>query len=63
MIEVDGFEAHTRYDVFQDDRVRGNELELEGWMILHFTRQMIMHRRGYVARTTREALDRRRTGR
>lgn len=62
-IEVDGYEAHTRHDVFEDDRVRGNELELEGWMILHFTRQMIMHRQGYVARTTREALARRRTGR
>jgi hypothetical protein len=62
-IEVDGYEVHTRYDIFQDDRVRGNELELQGWMILHFTRQMILHRRGYVARTTREALRRRRTGR
>jgi len=29
-IEVDGYDSHSRYDVFQDDRVRGNELELAG---------------------------------
>jgi very-short-patch-repair endonuclease len=61
-IEVDGYESHTRYDRFQDDRVRGNELELEGWLVLHFTRQMILRRQAYVARTTRQALARRRSG-
>jgi hypothetical protein len=61
-IEVDGFESHTRHDVFEDDRVRGNELELRGWLVLHFTRQMVVHRPAYVARTTREAIARRRSG-
>jgi very-short-patch-repair endonuclease len=55
-IEVDGYEPHIQYAVFEDDRLRGNELELLGWMILHFTRNMIMRRPGYVARVTREAL-------
>jgi very-short-patch-repair endonuclease len=55
-IEVDGFEVHTRYDVFQRDRVRGNELELAGWMVLHFSRDQVLHRPTYVARTIRDAL-------
>jgi very-short-patch-repair endonuclease len=55
-IEVDGFEVHTRYDVFQRDRVRGNELELAGWMVLHFSREQVVHRPTYVARTIRDAL-------
>lgn len=55
-IEVDGYEVHIREATFEDDRLRGNDLELLGWTILHFTRNMILHRRGYVARTTTEAL-------
>ena len=61
-IEVDGYEVHIEERTFEDDRFRGNELELLGWTILHFTRRMIMHRPGYVARTTTEALRLARTG-
>ena len=47
-IEVDGYESHTRWGVFQDDRVRGNELELAGWMVLHFTWHQLTRRPDYV---------------
>lgn len=56
-IEIDGYEAHTRFDVFDDDRVRGNELELRGWLVLRFTRMQIEQREGYVVRTIRRAIE------
>jgi len=56
-IEVDGYESHTRYDIFQDDRVRGNELELAGWMVLHFTWHHLRHRPAYVVGVLRDALE------
>lgn len=55
-IEVDGFEAHTTHQAFEDDRVRGNELELHGWLVLHFTRRQILDQPTYVASTVRRAL-------
>ncbi|MGZ4683916.1 MAG: type IV toxin-antitoxin system AbiEi family antitoxin domain-containing protein [Acidimicrobiales bacterium] len=55
-IEVDGYESHMRYDVFQDDRVRGNELELAGWVVLHFTWHQVRHRPAYVVGVLRRAL-------
>jgi very-short-patch-repair endonuclease len=56
-IEVDGYESHTRYDVFEDDRVRGNELELAGWMVLHFTWYQVRRRRGHVVSVLRRAFN------
>ena len=50
-IEVDGYESHARYDVFEDDRVRGNELTLAGWTVIHFTWDQLRHRPDYVLRT------------
>ena len=47
-IEVDGYESHTRWSVFQDDRVRGNELELAGWTVLRFTWHQLTRRPDYV---------------
>ena len=55
-IEVDGYESHTRWDVFQDDRVRGNELELAGWMVLHFTWHQLTRRPDYVIRVLTQAI-------
>ena len=52
-IEVDGYESHSRCDVFQDDRVRGNELELAGWMVLRFTWHQLTRRPDYVIRVLR----------
>lgn len=36
-IEVDGFEFHAPRQVFDDDRMRGNEVALAGFTPLHFT--------------------------
>jgi len=55
-IEVDGYESHSRYDVFEDDRARANELVLQGWVVLRFTRRQLLHRPGWVAATIRAAL-------
>jgi hypothetical protein len=55
-IEVDGYEAHTRFEVFEDDRIRANELELLGWTMLQFTWHQLVHRPDLVARTISTAL-------
>ena len=55
-IEVDGYEFHSRFDVFEDDRIRGNELELLGWTVLRFTWHQVVHQPGRVAATIRAAL-------
>ena len=55
-VEVDGYEFHTAYEVFQDDRVRGNELELAGWTVLHFTWEQLRQRPDYVVGILRRAL-------
>jgi very-short-patch-repair endonuclease len=57
-IEVDGYESHSRYDVFQDDRVRANELELEGWTVLRFTWEQLTKRPTYVLDVLRRAISR-----
>jgi hypothetical protein len=57
-IEVDGYEFHSRHDVFQDDRVRGNALELAGWLVLRFTWHQLVHRPDVVADTIVQALRR-----
>lgn len=36
-LEMDGYETHGTREAFEDDRVRGNELVLLGWPVLHFT--------------------------
>jgi len=55
-IEVDGYESHSRYAVFEDDRVRGNELELAGWTVLRFTWHQLTQRPDYVVAVLRSAL-------
>ncbi len=55
-IEVDGYQSHSRFDVFQDDRVRANELELAGWTVLRFTWHQLRDRPDYVVGVLRRAL-------
>jgi very-short-patch-repair endonuclease len=55
-IEIDGYEAHSGRVAFEDDRVRGNELEVLGWLVLHFTWQQVVKRPEYVAGVLRRAL-------
>jgi hypothetical protein len=56
-IEVDGYEAHSRFDVFEDDRLRANELQLLGWQVLRFTWHQLVHRPDLVASVIRQALE------
>ena len=55
-IEVDGYEFHSRYERFEDDRVRANALELAGWLVLRFTWHELVHRPDRVAATIRRAV-------
>jgi hypothetical protein len=55
-IEVDGFEFHSSPSQFEADRVRGNELTMAGWHILHFTWDQVVHRPLYVVATIRRTL-------
>jgi very-short-patch-repair endonuclease len=55
-IEVDGFEHHATLQGFIGDRIRGNELALHGWTVLHFTWQQVIHQPGYVAEIIERAL-------
>ena len=55
-IEVDGFEHHATRAGFVGDRVRGNELALLGWTVLHFTWEQVIHQPRYVANVIRRAL-------
>jgi hypothetical protein len=58
-IEVDGYDVHSRRAVFEDDRARGNELEVEGWLLLRFTWRQITRTPADVARLVRAAHERR----
>jgi very-short-patch-repair endonuclease len=55
-IEVDGYQSHTTWAAFQDDRVRRNELELAGWKVLQFTWHQLTRRPDYVIRVLTRAL-------
>jgi very-short-patch-repair endonuclease len=39
-IEVDSWEYHAQRSAFDDDRVRGNLIVLEGWVLLRYTSSM-----------------------
>ena len=60
--EVDGWEHHSKPDVFETDRLRQNALVLDGWLVLRFTWTMLTTDPDYVLRATREALVLRRRG-
>jgi very-short-patch-repair endonuclease len=42
-IEIDG-RVHDRYDAFEYDRARQNDLVLQGWRVLRFTWSMLVDR-------------------
>lgn len=54
--EVDGWEYHSKPEVFETDRLRQNALVLNGWLVLRFTWRMLTADPDYVLRTTRQAL-------
>ncbi len=54
--EVDGWEHHSKADVFETDRLRQNALLLDGWLVLRFTWKMLTTDPDYVVNVTREAL-------
>lgn len=56
-VEVLGFEPHTRRTVFEDDRARGNQLALHGWLVIEFTWNDVLNRPGYVAWVIRRAIN------
>ena len=60
--EVDGWEHHSKADVFETDRLRQNALLLDGWLVLRFTWKMLTTDPDYVLTVTREALVLRRRG-
>ncbi len=55
-IEVDGYERHSRFGVFEDDRARANGLELAGWVVLRFTWTQVTQQPDYVIGVLRAAL-------
>jgi very-short-patch-repair endonuclease/predicted transcriptional regulator of viral defense system len=59
-IEGDGFGVHTERGAFERDRVRQNDLLLDGWLVLRFTWEQIVNSPEWVVRTIRRALDERR---
>jgi very-short-patch-repair endonuclease len=56
VIEIDGYESHTTWDGFEDDRVRQNALVAAGWIVLRFTRAQLLRQPGVVASTLRGLL-------
>lgn len=56
-VEVDGYEVHSRRDTFQEDRVRANDLELAGWLVLRFTWHDVVRRPSHVLATIRRAIE------
>lgn len=55
-IEVDGFDPHTRREVFENDRRRGNAFALDGWTVLHFTPRQIYDEPDWVLAQIRSAI-------
>jgi hypothetical protein len=55
VVEIDGFEWHSKYAAFTSDRNRQNELELAGWMVLRFTAEQVREAPEQVATVVRRA--------
>jgi very-short-patch-repair endonuclease len=56
-IEVDGYQVHSRRDVFEDDRARQNAFVLDGWTVLRFTARQIADRPAWVIGQILEAIE------
>ncbi len=55
-LEVDGFEIHSRREVFELDRARQNAFVLDGWLVLRFTPRQISDRPDAVVDQIRQAI-------
>ena len=62
-VEADGRAYHESRAAFQRDRLRGNDLELEGWTVLRFTWAELHKRPQWVVAQVRRALQARANGR
>jgi predicted transcriptional regulator of viral defense system/very-short-patch-repair endonuclease len=58
VVELDGWDTHATRRAFQEDRERGNALELAGWRLLRFTWADVARWRDETAATVRGALRR-----
>jgi hypothetical protein len=58
VVEIDGFNSHSRFDAFQEDLTRQNRVSLGGWMVLRFTVWDVRLRPEFVASQIRQALNR-----
>jgi hypothetical protein len=56
VIEVDGYESHTTWGAFEDDRIRQNALIAAGWRVLRFTRAQLLRTPRLVAAAIRRLL-------
>jgi very-short-patch-repair endonuclease len=58
--ELDGYGVHLRsLDAFEHDRFRRNELEIDGWTVLNFTRRQVQRRPDRVVDQVRRLLGKR----
>ena len=55
-VECDGREGHLNARSFENDRIRNNNLALDGWLVLHVTWERLKDKPGAVAAEVREAL-------
>ena len=59
--ELDGYGVHLRsFAAFENDRLRRNELEIDGWAIMNFTRNLVMNRPSRVIDQVRRMIEGRR---
>ncbi len=55
--EIDGYGVHLRsFSAFENDRLRRNELEIDGWRIMNFTRNLVVNRPARVVDQVRRML-------
>lgn len=52
-MEYDGFDVHTRRNVFRRDRARQNWLQDRGWYVLRYTDESLTSRRRMVHEASR----------
>ena len=56
VVELDGWDAHRTRRAFQEDRLRSNALQRQGWPVLRFTWADVTRRSAEAAATVRAAL-------
>lgn len=56
VVEIDGYQLHSRRDVFESDRVRQNALQLDDWTYLRYTYRRLRDDPDYVIRQVRAGM-------